>query len=172
MGENEFDKLLCIFFNGGLIVIFMLLLFVIGIYFGVDMVYYFGQDEIVVDFFCFYLIWMGWGMVFMVVFMAMKQFVDGLGYIWVFMYLVLLAILVNVLVNYVFIFGEWGVLCMELEGVGVGMMVFCVVMMIVLFWLIVYGKGFVFYWQYLVDQLQICWDWFEDIFWIGILVSL
>jgi MATE family multidrug resistance protein len=172
MGEHEPDKPLRILFNGGLIVTLMSLLFAIGIHFGVDMVYYFGQDKIVADLSRPYLIWMGWGMVPMAVFMAMKQFADGLGRTRVPMYLALLAIPVNVLVNYAFIFGEWGAPRMELEGAGVGTMASRVVTMIALFWLIAYGKGFAPYRQQLADQLQIRRDRFRDIFRIGIPASL
>lgn len=172
LGEDDPDKPLRILFNGGLIVTIMSLLFAIFIHLGVDMVDYFGQDQIVADLSRPYLIWMGWGMVPMAVFMAMKQFADGLGRTRVPMYLSLLAIPVNVLVNYAFIFGEWGAPRMELEGAGVGTMVSRVVTMIALFWLIAYGEGFAPYRQHLSDQLQVRWDRFQDIFRIGIPAAL
>lgn len=172
MGEGQPDKPLRILFNGGLIVTGMALLFAIGIHLGVDMVYYFGQDRIVADLSKPYLIWMGWGMVPMAAFMAMKQFADGLGRTRIPMYLALLAIPVNVLVNYAFIFGKWGAPRMELEGAGVGTMASRIVTMIALFWLIAYSKGFAPYRQHLFDQLKLRRERFEDIFRIGIPASL
>ncbi len=172
MGEDQPDKPLRILFNGGLIVILMSLFFAVGIHLGVDMVYYFGQDQIVADLSKPYLIWMGWGMVPMAVFMAMKQFADGLGRTRIPMYLALLAIPVNVLVNYAFIFGKWGAPRMELEGAGVGTMASRIVTMIALFWLIAYSKGFAPYRQQLSDQLKVRKERFQDIFRIGIPASL
>lgn len=172
MGEGEQDKPLRILFNGGLIVTILAILFALGLHFGADVVYYFGQDEIVAELSRPYLIWMGWGMIPMAVFMAMKQFADGLGRTRVPMYLSLLAIPINVLVNYAFIFGEWGAPRMELEGAGVGTLASRVIVMIALFLLIAYGKHFAVYRQRLNDQFRIRWDRFHDVFRIGIPASL
>ncbi|TXB61873.1 MATE family efflux transporter [Phaeodactylibacter luteus] len=172
LGEKDEVKPLRILFNGGLIVTAMALLFAIGIHFGADMVYYFGQDEIVAELSRPYLIWMGWGMIPMAAFMAMKQFADGLGRTRVPMYLALLSIPINVLVNYAFIFGEWGAPRMELEGAGVGTLASRIVVMIAIFWLIAKGEHFAPYRQHLSDQLQFRYKRFRDIFRIGIPASL
>ncbi len=172
LGEEEIHRPMRILFNGGLIVTVMSLLFAIGIHLGVDMVYYFGQDRIVADLSKPYLIWMGWGMIPMAAFMAMKQFADGLGRTRVPMYLALLSIPVNVLVNYAFIFGKWGAPRMELEGAGVGTMASRIVILVAIFWLIAYSKGFAPYRQQLGDQLQIRWERFRDVFRIGVPASL
>ena len=57
-------------------------------------------------------------MIPMSLFMAMKQFADELGKTRLPMYLAVLSIPANVLVNYAFIFGKWGAPRMELEGQG------------------------------------------------------
>jgi MATE family multidrug resistance protein len=172
LGEGEVHRPMRILFNGGLIVTLMSLVFAIAIHLGVDMVYYFGQDRIVAELSRPYLIWMGWGMVPMAIFMAMKQFADGLGRTRVPMYLALLSIPVNVLVNYAFIFGKWGAPRMELEGAGVGTMASRIVVLIAIFWLIAYGKGFAPYRQQLSGQFQIRWERFRDVFRIGIPAAL
>lgn len=172
LGEGETHRPMRILFNGGLIVTGMSFLFAIGIHLGVDMVYYFGQDRIVADLSRPYLIWMGWGMIPMAIFMAMKQFADGLGRTRIPMYLALLSIPVNVLVNYAFIFGEWGAPRMELEGAGVGTVASRVVIMVAIFLLIAYSQGFAPYRQQLSDQLQIRWERFLDVFRIGLPASL
>jgi len=172
LGENETHRPMRILFNGALIVTVMSLVFAVGIQLGVDMVYYFGQDRIVADLSRPYLIWMGWGMVPMSIFMAMKQFADGLGRTRIPMYLALLSIPVNVLVNYAFIFGKWGAPRMELEGAGVGTVASRIVIMAAIFWLIAYSKGFAPYRQQLSDQLQVRWGRLQDVFRIGIPASL
>ena len=172
LGQDETHRPMRILFNGALIVTVMSLVFAIGIQLGVNMVYYFGQDRIVADLSRSYLIWMGWGMVPMSIFMAMKQFADGLGRTRVPMYLALLSIPVNVLVNYAFIFGKWGAPRMELEGAGVGTVASRIVIMGAIFWLIAYSKGFAPYRQQLNDQLQIRWERLQDVFRIGVPASL
>jgi len=172
LGEGDKDKPLRILFNGGLIVSLLAVVFAFSIHFGVDMVYYFGQDRIVADLSKPYLIWMGWGIVPMAAFMALKQFADGLGRTRVPMYLALLSIPVNVLVNYAFIFGRWGAPRLELEGAGVGTMASRIVILLAILWLVAYGKGFADYRQSIGDQLQVRWERFRDVFRIGIPASL
>ncbi|MCB0613383.1 MAG: MATE family efflux transporter [Phaeodactylibacter sp.] len=171
-GEGDADKPLRILYNGMWIVGLVSLLMALVLHFGVDMVYKMGQDRIVADLSGPYLRWMAWGMIPMSLFMAMKQFADGLGEPRLPMYLAVLSIPINVLVNYAFIFGKWGAPRMELEGAGVGTLVSRVVIMIGIGILIFKGKGFAPYRLHLKEQLQFRADRMQDVFRIGIPSSL
>ncbi|MCB0557448.1 MAG: MATE family efflux transporter [Lewinellaceae bacterium] len=171
-GEGDADKPLRILYNGMWIVGLVSLFMALVLHFGVDMVYKMGQDRIVADLSGPYLRWMAWGMIPMSLFMAMKQFADGLGEPRLPMYLAVLSIPINVLVNYAFIFGKWGAPRMELEGAGVGTLVSRVVIMIGIGILIFKGKGFAPYRLHLKEQLQFRADRMQDVFRIGIPSSL
>ena len=172
LGGGDNDKPLRILYNGMWIVGLVSLTMALILHFGVDMVYYMGQDRIVADLSGPYLQWMAWGMIPMSLFMAMKQFADGLGKTRLPMYLAVLSIPLNVLVNYAFIFGKWGAPRMELEGAGVGTLVSRVVIMISITILIFKGAGFAPYRRHLQEQLQFRVGRMRDVFRIGVPSSL
>ncbi|MCB0642623.1 MAG: polysaccharide biosynthesis C-terminal domain-containing protein, partial [Phaeodactylibacter sp.] len=164
MGEDDKDKPLRIMYNGLWIVGIVALLMAIVIHLGVDIVYHMGQDLIVAELSKEYLIWMGWGMVPMVLFIGMKQFADGLGKTQAPMYIALASLPINVILNYMFIFGKWGAPRLELEGAGIGTLVARVMIMIAIAVLIFRGQGFAPYRQHLREQLQFRKDRLRDVF--------
>lgn len=167
-GEDDYDKPLRILYNGLWVVGIVAILLALGITLGVDMVYYMGQDEIVARLARPYLIWMAWGMVPMVFFMAIKQFSDGLGYTRVAMYIALSSLPINVLFNYAFIYGYWGAPRMELTGAGVGTLISRMVIMLAMAVFILKAKKFAPFRQNLNSQLQLRFDRIKDIIRIGI----
>lgn len=171
-GEGDSDKPLRILYNGLWIVLILSLLLATLITWRLDLVFYLGQDEIVARLAQPYLLWMIWGTVPMVLFMALKQFTDGLGYTRIPMYIALAAIPINFLVNYAFIYGKWGAPRMELEGAGVGTLVSRVIIMIALAWWIIRGRQFAPFRQNLKEQLQLRGDRVLDVLRIGIPSSL
>lgn len=172
LGEGDSDKPLRILYNGAWIVGLLTLGMAATIHRGADLVYYLGQDAIVAQLARPYLIWMVWAIVPMGLFMAMKQYADGLGQTRWAMYLSLAALPLNVLINYAFIYGEWGAPRMELEGAGVGTMASRVVITIAMALLIFRARTFARYRRNLRDQLQWRADRIRDIFRIGIPSSM
>lgn len=168
MGEGDADKPLRILYNGMWIVGLLSFAMALALHLGVDIVHYMGQDRIVAELSKPYLKWMAWGMIPMSLFMAIKQFADGLGKTRMPMYLAVLSIPINVLVNYAFIFGKWGAPRMELEGAGVGTLVSRVVIMIGIALLVFRGTGFAPYRRHLKEQLRIRTARLQDVFRIGI----
>jgi MATE family multidrug resistance protein len=171
-GKEDYDAPLRILYNAFWVVGLVGLAMAIGLHWGDELVYYMGQDQIVADLSRPYLVWMGWGILPMGLFMAMKQFADGLGKTRVAMYLALLSIPINVLANYAFIYGKWGAPRMELEGAGVGTLIARLFILVALGLLILRGKEFAPYRLHLQDQLQFRKDRLRDIFRIGIPASL
>lgn len=113
--------------------------FLIGfvIHQSADILYYLGQDATVADLACDYLILMGYSLIPMVMFLALKQFTDGLEYTRVAMLIALSTIPLNIGFNYLFIFGKLGFPRLEILGAGIGTMltraVTFVAMLIVIF---------------------------------------
>jgi MATE family multidrug resistance protein len=167
-GEGDHIKPLRILFNGMLVVGVAALALALAFQLGIDIVHHMGQDAIVAHLSRPYLAWMAWGMVPMGLFMAMKQFADGLGKTRWAMYLALSSLPINVALNYAFIYGQWGAPRLELEGAGIGTLIARVLMMAGMAALILYGGDFAAYRQRLREQLRLRVDRLRDIFRLGI----
>ena len=59
-----------------------------------------------------------WSIIPLMIFLAIKQFLEGIGNTKIAMWITLAGNAVNILLNYVFIFGEWGFEAMGAEGAG------------------------------------------------------
>ena len=59
-----------------------------------------------------------WSIMPLMIFLAVKQFLEGIGNTKIAMWISLAGNIVNIILNYVFIFGEWGAEAMGAEGAG------------------------------------------------------
>ena len=59
-----------------------------------------------------------WSIIPLMVFLAVKQFLEGIGNTKIAMWISLAGNVVNIVLNYIFIFGEWGAEAMGAEGAG------------------------------------------------------
>lgn len=59
-----------------------------------------------------------WSIIPLMIFLAVKQFLEGIGNTKIAMWITLAGNAVNILLNYIFIFGEWGFEAMGAEGAG------------------------------------------------------
>lgn len=107
-------------FNGVFLCTILALIIGVSVHLGSDVLFFLGQDEAVVDAAYNYLIVMGYSTVPMLMFLALKQFTDGLEYTRVAMTLSLLSIPINIGLNYLLIFGKLGLPRLELYGAGIG----------------------------------------------------
>ncbi|MCB0568691.1 MAG: MATE family efflux transporter [Phaeodactylibacter sp.] len=168
MGEGDSDKPMRILYNGLWVVGIATLLLAVAIHLGVGIVYHMGQDLIVAELSKKYLVWMAWGMVPMVLFIGMKQFADGLGKTKAPMYIALASLPLNVLLNYMFIFGKLGAPRLELEGAGIGTLISRIAILAAIALLIFRSKGFSPYRRHLHEQLRLKKGRLRDIVRIGI----
>src|SRR5699024_4268316 len=95
------------------------ILLAVAIHYNSEVVFMLGQDTAVAEIAQPYLEIMGWSMIPFILFMVVKNFSEGLEYTWTPMLVSVLAVPLNVLVNYMFIFGKWGAPRMELTGAGI-----------------------------------------------------
>src|SRR5699024_10131820 len=94
--------------------------------------FHMGQDPEVAELAVPYLKLESWSVIPMLLFMALKQFTDGLEYTKTAMVIALSAIPMNFLLNYGLIFGHWGLPRMELVGAGVGTLITRIIVFIAL----------------------------------------
>jgi len=79
----------------------------------------------------------------MMLFMALKQFTDGLENTKVGMYVSLSGLVVNVLLCYVFIYGHFGIPAMGLNGAGLATLLTRVFMFAAMYWYVKTSKDFI-----------------------------
>lgn len=95
----------------------------LGLELGKDILFHLGQDPEVARLAVPFLQLMGWSVIPMILFMALKQFADGLEFTRTAMVLSVLAMPVNVFLNWLLIFGNLGAPRLELVGAGWGTLI-------------------------------------------------
>jgi MATE family multidrug resistance protein len=112
----------------------------LGIYFSKPLMYLMKQPEEVVELAIPYLDLVAFSLIPLVIFQAIKQFSDGMSMTKYPMYATLLANIINVVLNYVLIFGKFGFPEMGIVGAAYGTLISRVVMVIYLWLLLRYKE--------------------------------
>jgi len=107
-----------------------------------NILFHLDQDPIVAQLALPYLQIMGWSVIPMLLFLALKQFTDGLEHTKTAMILSLSALPINAFLNWLFIYGNWGFPRMELVGAGWGTLITRILIFIVLGLIILYHRTF------------------------------
>lgn len=105
-------------FNGFLLCTFSAILIAIALELSKGILFHLGQDPEVARLAVPYLQIMAWGIIPMLLFMTLKQFTDGLEYTKTAMLISIAAIPLNVFLNWLMIYGNWGFPAMGLTGAG------------------------------------------------------
>ncbi|MBN08790.1 MAG: MATE family efflux transporter [Flavobacteriaceae bacterium] len=82
-----------------------------------------GQPNEVVGLAYNYLFWVAISLIPLIVFEAFKKFSDGLSHTKPAMYATLLSNLLNIVLNYMLIFGKWGAPALGVEGAAIGTLI-------------------------------------------------
>src|SRR5690606_1611676 len=96
-----------------------------------------------------YLAIIGFSLLPFMVFQTFRQFAEGLGMTKQAMYITISANVVNIVLNYILIFGKFGFEPMGLVGAGWATLISRVLMAIVMVLFVRYYKRFKIYWSYL-----------------------
>ena len=120
MAHGRFDKQLVshYFYNGFWLCAASAVIISIFLIFSKNILYHLGQDAEVVQLALPFMNIMSISIIPMVLFMALKQFADGLQYTKTAMTLSVIAIPINIFLNWLLIYGNWGFPRMELMGAG------------------------------------------------------
>lgn len=115
-----------------------------------------------------YLKLMSWSVIPMILFLSLKSFADGLELTKTAMLLSLLALPINVFINWLLIYGNLGFPRLELIGAGWGTLLTRIIIFLVLFWIIVAHKSFTKYISLRSQQWKIKWHTQKELLRIGI----
>lgn len=159
-------------FNGFILSGVTAILIALGLTFGRNILFHLGQDPEVAALAVPYLQLMGISVIPMLLFMALKQFTDGLEYTKTAMIISLTAIPLNFFLNWLLIFGHFGFPRLELVGAGLGTLISRIIVFIALIIVVLRHKLFRKY--IIIGKRQ----WFlnrktwKDLLYIGIPSSL
>lgn len=137
--EGNFENGKSSFKHGLFLCIILGVFLVAAVFIAKPLMYAMNQPVEVVDLAMPYLNLVAVSLFPLIVFQAFKQFSDGLSLTRYPMYATILANLVNVLLNYMFIFGKWGAPELGMIGAAIGTLVSRVVMVLYL-WFLLYKR--------------------------------
>jgi MATE family multidrug resistance protein len=129
-------------FNGFWLCAISALIIALAIELSKNILFHLGQDAEVARLSLPYLQIMGWSVIPMLLFLALKQFTDGLEFTKTAMILSLAALPLNAFINWLLIYGNWGFPRLELVGAGCGTLITRIFIFIVLALIILKHKIF------------------------------
>lgn len=144
----------------------------LGLELGKNVLFHLGQDAEVARLAVPFLQLMGWSVIPMILFMALKQFTDGLEFTRTAMLLSILALPVNVFLNWLLIFGNLGAPRLELVGAGWGTLITRTLIFLVMGTVIFTHKTFRRYIAVRGNQWKLKWKTIRELLHIGIPSSL
>lgn len=160
------------FYNGFWLCAIAAILISTGLELGKNILFHLGQDKEVATLAVPFLQLMGWSIIPMILFMALKQFTDGLEYTRTAMLLSIIALPINVFINWLLIFGNWGFPRLELVGAGWGTLITRTLIFIVLGFVILTHKTFRRYVAVRGNQWKLKWVTIQKLLQIGIPSSM
>jgi multidrug resistance protein, MATE family len=122
-GRKDNQQVSHYFYNGFWVCAITALLISLTLVSGKNILFHLNQDTEVAQLAVPFMQLMGWSVIPMLLFMSLKQFTDGLQHTRTAMLISLLAMPVNILINWLLIFGNWGFPRLELAGAGWGTLI-------------------------------------------------
>jgi len=146
-GQQKIQHVSHYFFNGTIICSIFALVISLSLYFGSGIVHHLNQDPKVAELAEPFMKMIALSIIPMVLFMSFKQLADGLENTKVAMFITICGMPLNVLLNYLFIYGNYGFPRLELMGAGLGTLLTRILMLIVIGLYILTNEKFKQYWQ-------------------------
>ncbi|MCO5235115.1 MAG: MATE family efflux transporter [Chitinophagaceae bacterium] len=122
-GQNDKQKVSHYFYNGFWLCAVTAVIISLSLVAGKNVLFHLKQDMEVATLAVPFLELMSWSVIPMLLFMALKQFTDGLEYTRTAMIISVIALPVNLFLNWLLIFGNWGFPRLELSGAGWGTLI-------------------------------------------------
>lgn len=167
-GRNDARQVSHYLYNGFWLCALSAIFIALILEFSKGILFHLGQDADVAILAVPYLQIMGWSVIPMLLFMALKQFTDGLEFTKTAMILSIAAIPVNVFLNWLFIYGHWGIPRMELTGAGWATLLTRILIFLLLGTVVLFHRTF---WRYVAIRKKawyIRWHTIKELLYIGI----
>jgi MATE family multidrug resistance protein len=168
IGRNDRKLVSHYLFNGFWLCAISAVLISLVLEFGKNILFHLNQDPEVARLAVPYMQIMGWSVIPMLLFLALKQFTDGLEYTKTAMILSLAALPLNVFLNWLMIFGNWGFPRLELVGAAWATLITRTLIFIVLGLIILYHNTFRKYVAVREKEWKLKWQTLKELLGIGI----
>lgn len=122
-GQKDSQKVSHYFYNGFWLCAITALAISLSLELGKNILFHLKQDPEVARLAVPFMQLMGWSVIPMLLFMSLKQFADGLEKTRTAMIITLIGVPLNVFLNWLLIFGNWGFPRLELVGAGWGTLI-------------------------------------------------
>ena len=122
-GANDENKVRNVFLHGLILCTFLGVFLAIAVLFSQPLLKQMGQPEEVVELAYPYLFWVAISLIPLVAFQGFRQFAEGLFQTRLAMYSTLMGNVINVILNYGFIFGGFGFPELGVEGAAIGSLI-------------------------------------------------
>ncbi|MCK5825164.1 MAG: MATE family efflux transporter [Ichthyobacteriaceae bacterium] len=142
VGGKDSKKAGKIFSHGLVLNTIMSIIMTLGIIVAMPLLYKMSQPVEVIDMAIPYLQIITLSFIPLMIYQSMKQYAEGLSFTKPGMYATLIGNMVNVALNYVFIFGKFGAPELGLVGAGIGTLASRIAMMVVVYMFITKQKAF------------------------------
>ena len=133
---DNFDQAKSTFKHGLFLCTVLGIVLFLGVFFAKPLMYLMKQPEEVVELAIPYLDLAAFSLIPLIVFQALKQFSDGMSMTRYPMYATLIANIVNVILNYLLIFGKFGLPELGIVGAAYGTVISRFIMLAYLWWLL------------------------------------
>lgn len=159
-------------FNGFMLCVVSALIISAGLEMSKNILFHLGQEHEVAVMAVPFLQLMGLSVIPMILFMALKQFTDGLEFTKTAMILSIVALPINVFLNWILIFGKLGAPRMELVGAGWGTLITRSFIFMVMLYVVLTHRTFHKYIAVWKKQWKFKWQTMKELLYIGIPSSL
>jgi MATE family multidrug resistance protein len=153
-GQADHAKVSHYFFNGFTLCLLAALLIAGGLDLGRNILFHLNQDAMVAILAARYMHVLCWSLLPMLLFLTLKQFADGLQKTKAAMYLSVLALPMNIFINWLLIYGHWGFGAMGLVGAAYGTLITRWVIFLVFALVLLFHSEFRHYFSSHRNQLQ------------------
>ncbi|QEC53891.1 MATE family multidrug resistance protein [Anseongella ginsenosidimutans] len=171
-GRYDSQRVSHYFYNGFWLSAATALLIFLGLEFGRNILFHLDQDPEVARLAVPFLRITSISVIPMLLFMALKQFTDGLEYTRTAMILSLAALPLNAFLNWLLIFGNWGFPRLELVGAAWGTLISRSLIFFILAGIIISHKRFRRYVAVRRNQWKFKWETMKELLRIGVPSSL
>ena len=141
-GRSDIKRVGELFIHGLFLCVFLGILLFLGVYSLRNQMFHMGQPQEVVFLAFPYLNWVAGSLIPLVIFQAFRQFSDGLSLTRPAMYATLFGNGINVILNYLLIFGHFGFPKLGVEGAAIGTFISRLMMLLYIMLYVRYHKQF------------------------------
>ena len=171
-GRKDGLKVSHYLYNGFWLCSIAAILIALFLNFSKNILFHLRQDQVVAVLAVPFLQLMGWSTIPMLMFIVIKQFTDGLERTRTAMILSLSALPVNIFINWLLIYGNWGFPRLELTGAGIGTLITRSLILIVFIIVLQRHSSFKRYITVRRNQWNLKWQTIKELLHIGVPSSM